>query len=87
MERRCVSAREIVGKKIVRFEPRTFSDQRGGTAHDPVIVLDDGSFLTFITEETETGDYGVFILRHKPAVKPRKPKRSRAACDYSEGRR
>lgn len=63
---RMVSERQLVGRRIIKFSPCPFSDGRGGTAHDPVITLDDGSRLTFIVEETDTGEYGVFVSLHKP---------------------
>lgn len=64
--KRMVSAREIVGKRIVAFDPGPFDDGRGQTAHNPRIVLDDGSVLFVTVKETDTGDYGVFMGRHKP---------------------
>jgi hypothetical protein len=66
-----VSAREIVGKKIVSFEARRQDMGRVGykqMVHDPRIVLDDGSVLVFIAEEAEVGS-GVMILRVKPEKK------------------
>lgn len=65
---RMVSAREIVGKKIVRFDPGLagISSNSGRPLHsEPRIYLDDGSFLYFMTEEPgEEGDmYGTFIGR------------------------
>ena len=56
-----VSARQLVGRKIIAFDPGTFDDGRGRVAHNPSITLDDGSNLYFVTEETEVGEYGVFI--------------------------
>ena len=70
MAARVPSARELLGRTIVAVEQRTFPDGRGGTAHDPKITLDDGSVLTFTVEETEQGDYGVFVIR-TPARKRR----------------
>jgi hypothetical protein len=63
-----VSARELVGRKIVGFRPNPFGSGRpeAPVAHDPVIVLDDDSCLTFTTEETEVGEYGIHITRHQP---------------------
>jgi len=70
MPKRMVSKRELIGRKIVDFDPRPFdADPRikrnKRTAHDPIITLDDGSRLYFVTEETEVGDYGVWIGRIK----------------------
>ena len=59
--------RYLVGRKIVKVKMNGFKTGRfdGDTSTDPLIVLDDGSRLMFITAETETGDYGVDILRSK----------------------
>ncbi len=68
MKHRMVSAREIVGKRIVAFAPNTTPglSNTGGPAHNPRIILDDGSVLVFITEELRDGaDYGTLILRVK----------------------
>lgn len=62
-----VSARELVGRTIVAFEPRKYDAGRVGykqMVHDPRIVLDDGSVLVFLAEEAETGA-GVLIMRVK----------------------
>jgi len=53
------------GKVVDRVDWRQFDDGRGGTAHDPLIVFTDGSALVFMTEETNTGDYGVLPIYHK----------------------
>lgn len=58
---RCASAKQLVGRRIVAFDARPFQDGRGGTAHWPIIWLDDGSFLSFEVEETDTGDYGIRV--------------------------
>lgn len=66
-----VSARELVGRKIVGFEPRKHNAGRVGykqMVHDPRIVLDDGSVLVFLAEEAETGS-GVLIIRVKRGKK------------------
>ena len=70
-----VSAREIVGKKIVGFNPGLFPDGQGAgaMAHDPVIFLDDGSRLHFLAEETQVGEYGVQIIRFKMPKKAGEP--------------
>src|SRR5262249_4740060 len=63
MKRRMPKAKDLVGKKIVRFLTNPFPDGRGGTAHNPRIVLNDGSVLSFTVEETDVERYGVFIVR------------------------
>lgn len=60
------TSRLLEGRRIVGFEANRFPDGRGGTAHRPVIVLDNGARLTFVTEETEIGDYGVACVYHPP---------------------
>lgn len=62
------SARELIGKTIVGFEANAIrgNGADGGSTHDPVIYLDDGSFLRFQTQETiDGGGYGVFVVRGK----------------------
>lgn len=75
---RMVSSRQLVGRRIVGFDPRPFPDDRGGVAHNPVIRLDDGSQLAFIIEETEHGEYGTRIVRSPPtptkSPEPAKPR-------------
>jgi hypothetical protein len=70
---RMVSAREIVGKRIVAFRPNSYLAGEGEmktTMHEPSIVLDDGSVLFFMTEEHPDGaDYGVYVGRHIPKGK------------------
>lgn len=63
------SARSLVGRTIVAFHPNPFDNGRGGVAHDPTIVLDDGSILAFTTEETDVAEYGTFVLRIRPRKK------------------
>lgn len=70
-----VRKNQIIGKKIVGFEPGSFKDGMGGTAHDPLILLEDGRSLYFVTEETETGEYGVFIGI-------RSESRTESLCEY-----
>ena len=69
-----VSAKQLVGRRIVGFAPRPSPDGPklpGGKhtcIHQPVIELDDGSRLVFQTEESENGThYGTLIIRVKPA--------------------
>jgi hypothetical protein len=59
---RMPSAKSLVGRKIVSFEPNPFPDGRGGTAHAPVLFLDDGTILRFVVKETDVGDYGIRIV-------------------------
>jgi hypothetical protein len=61
---RPASARLLVGRRIVGYDPRPFDDGRGGVAHNPAIVLDNGAQLTFTTEETEVSEYGVSCNYH-----------------------
>lgn len=67
-----VSAREIVGKRIVAFDPGAAIAGSGllaTTMHDPTITLEDGSKLVFLTEEHPNADnYGVWIGRVRPRV-------------------
>ena len=60
-----VSARELVGKTVVKFNPGRWTDAAGKIAHDPTITLSDGSELYFTVEETDGGEYGVWIGRKK----------------------
>lgn len=56
----------LKGRKIVRAEVDMFDPMRAGEprarAHDWCLVLDDGTRVRFLTEETETGDYGVDLV-------------------------
>lgn len=63
---RSPSRRELIGRTIVDFRLNPFRDGRGGTAHNPEIVLDDGSVLRFVTEETDVDDYGIMPIRDLP---------------------
>lgn len=59
----------IVGKTIARVDMRMFDMSRefhGAKAHDPLITFTDGSSITFVTQETGTGEYGTDISYHKP---------------------
>lgn len=62
---RRVSKRQLVGRRIVDFDPQPFyaGKARDFMAHDPVITLDDGSKLTFTVEETDAGEYGIAITK------------------------
>lgn len=57
------------GRRITRVDWRRFS---AGPGHnhkittDPVIYLDDGSYLTFSVAETDGGEYGIDVSRWQP---------------------
>lgn len=65
------TARLLVGRRIIGFKPQPFN---GGTrAHrsihyDPVILLDNGAWLSFSGTETEIGETGVDVSYHKPGT-------------------
>ncbi len=71
------TARLLVGRRIVGFELRTFSDGDGvleATHHDPIILLDNGARVTFMVTETDSGDaYGI-----DPQYHPKKPRKRRS---------
>jgi len=72
LQLRMVSARQLIGRKIVGFTPGP--DNAGGTRgifHTPRIYLDDGTFLYFVTEETDVAEYGTFIGKSKKRPKGR----------------
>lgn len=56
--------RWIIGKTVAAVEMRPFDadDHTRRKAHDPKIIFTDGSSITFNTEETERGEYGVDVL-------------------------
>lgn len=60
-----LNPRWIVGKRILAVEMNPSDDGRGGTAYSPVIRLEGGAKLRFVTQETETGEYGTEIVYHK----------------------
>lgn len=60
------SRRWVIGRRIVDVQMRPFNDGKGGVAHDPVFVLDNGARVRFLTQETEVGEYGVEPLYDKP---------------------
>lgn len=63
MNSRMVSARELVGRRIVAFRPGTHVED-GKVMHEPAIDLDDGTTLVFMAEEHPQGEeYGVWIGR------------------------
>lgn len=56
----------LEGRRIVAVELHAFDDDRGGTAYNPVFLLDNGARVTFHAQETDTGAYGV-----KPIYTPK----------------
>lgn len=60
----------LIGRTIVDVKTNPFDNGKGGKAHDPRIVLDNGRELAFCTEETEVGEYGIEIQ----ILNPRKGK-------------
>lgn len=54
--------RDLVGRTIKAVDWRPFKsyDPRG-TAHNPILTLDNGRRVWFTTEETESGEYGTSI--------------------------
>jgi len=65
-------ARLLKGRTIVGYKSGAFRDGRGGWAHDPRLILDNGAVIAFNTEETEVGDYGTAII-YCPACPPVDP--------------
>lgn len=64
------SAKLLVGRRITGYDGRRFQGRRSvrgrgrQVACDPIIILDNGSFLSFTVEETDSGEYGVCINYH-----------------------
>lgn len=58
--------RWIKGKTVtsVSMTPRSDGRAHGSVYHQPEITFSDGSSITFITEETEVGEYGTDIVYH-----------------------
>lgn len=65
------ACKRLVGRMIVAVEPHAFltdntgTNARNGWTCDPTLVLDDGSCVSFVVDETETGEYGFSIIRTK----------------------
>lgn len=57
--------KHLVGRKITGVDWRKFDDGRGNTVTDPVLYLDNGTYLTLVTQETEGGVYGIRINVHR----------------------
>lgn len=78
------SARLLVGRTIVGFELRSFDvghHRRRGLTHDPLFVLDNGSRVAFMVDETENERYGIRPL-YFPATPTRKrPQRRRKTAE------
>lgn len=53
---------DLLRRRIVAVDLRPFPDGRGGRAFDPLLVLDDGSTLSFDVTETDVGAYGVRVM-------------------------
>lgn len=51
----------LIGRTIVAVDFGPFDNMRGGTAYAPRITLDNGRQLYFVSQETDTGDYGTKI--------------------------
>jgi hypothetical protein len=58
--------KQLIGRTITGVEFRPFDNGSGGTAHNPVLILDNGRRLLFMTEETDTGEYGTSIIITDP---------------------
>jgi hypothetical protein len=55
-------ARDLIGRKIVAVDlGRQWDKERKVWFHQPRLTLDNGRRVWFMTEETETGDYGTKI--------------------------
>jgi len=65
------AARYLVGRKIVAVEMKPFDTGHVGMgamaiSNDPVLVLDDGSRISFRVDETESGsECGISVFRHR----------------------
>jgi hypothetical protein len=56
------TVRHLLGRTIVAVDMRPFPDGQGGTAHSPVLTLDNGRRVFFVTEEIDSGGaYGTCI--------------------------
>ena len=55
--------RALIGRKIVGVKLRPFPTGRGpgDRATDPIIILNDGTWIGFSTQETEVGEYGTSL--------------------------
>lgn len=55
--------RDLIGRTIVDVDFRPARDGRGGFFDDPVLILDNGTRIGFLTQETDVGEYGTRICR------------------------
>lgn len=53
-------ARALIGRTITAVQFRPFASENG-TAHDPVLILDNGRAVSFVVEETGGAEYGVTV--------------------------
>lgn len=58
-------SRDVIGKRIVRVKLNRFSTGRTGWTFNPVFVLEDGSELCFVVDETEVDCYGITPVLRK----------------------
>lgn len=62
--------KHLIGRTIVDVDFRPFPDGQGRTAHNPILTLDNGRKVWFVTEETDVGEYGVTVcISAAPAKK------------------
>lgn len=54
--------KRLRGRRIENIRLRPFSDGKGERAYDPEIILDNGSAIRFVVQETESGEYGVALV-------------------------
>lgn len=55
----------LIGKTVKKVTLNPFPSGRGESAYMPVIEFDDGTKITFYTQETEVGEYGTDISVHE----------------------
>ena len=62
-----VMKEKVIGRKIVRVILNRFPTgvAENPYAYNPVFVLDDGTTIHFVAQETDVGEYGVFPAVHK----------------------
>lgn len=71
----------LIGRTIVAVEMNAYRARESPVdrtlAHQPVITLDNGARLLFITDETDFGEYGttiVYAKPRKPAARKKEPR-------------
>lgn len=58
------TARLLVGRTIVAVDfGRKWDPGHGQWFNDPMLTLDNGRQMRFVTQETDTGEYGMTIMR------------------------